>query len=70
MEATTRPGRGDMTSSRLARNTASSMPWVMKKTLLPVRAQMSRMQFLHLLARQRVERAERLVHQQDVADRR
>ena len=66
MVSTTRPGRGDMTRSLLARKTASSIPCVMKNTLLRVLRPDVEDQFLHLLAGQRVERAERLVHQQHV----
>ena len=59
-----RPGRGDITTTRSASSTASSMLWVMNTTVLrrlrPQRLQVD----AHLLARERVERAEGLVHQQ------
>ena len=45
-------------------NSASSTLWVMKKTDLLGALPDVQDQFLRLLARQRVERAERLVHQQ------
>ncbi len=57
------PGRGVITISSVARNSASSTLCVMKKNILPVRCQTLEDQLLDLLARERVERAERLVHQ-------
>ena len=59
-----RPGRGDMTISRVAMNSASSTLWVMKNTILPVLLPDVEDQLLHGLAGEGVERAERLVHQQ------
>ncbi len=60
-----RPGRGDITMTRSASRTASSMQWVMNSD----RSCVLQPQLLkvdpHLLAGQRVERAERLVHQQE-----
>ena len=60
------PGRADMTAMRSARNTASCTSWVTKMTVLRERCQMSQELALHQAAGLRVERAERLVHQQDM----
>ena len=65
-----RPGRGDITTTRSDRNTASAIEWVTNSTVLrglagevalaPDAQQLER----HVVARHGVERAERLVHQQ------
>ena len=59
-----RPGRGVITTTRSASATASAMPWVMKISgmalLQPELLEIDP----HLLARQRIERAEGLVHHQ------
>ena len=59
-----RPGRGDITTTRSERNTASGIEWVTNTTAAPVSAADARQLGLHPLARHLVERAERLVHQQ------
>ncbi len=61
-----RPGRGDITISLVPMNSASSTLWVMKKTDLSGLAPDLQDQLLRLFARQRVEGAERFVHQQDL----
>ena len=68
--AAMRPGRGDMTTTRSDRNTASAIEWVTNSTVLrclagevalaPDAQKLER----HVVARHGVERAERLVHQQ------
>ena len=58
-------GRRPITSTRSDRNTASRMLWVTKTTVLRLACQMRSSSTAHLVARDRVERAERLVHQQD-----
>ena len=59
-----RAGRAEKTMMRSARNTASSTSWVTKMTVLrSARLELPQLQ-LQAFARQRVERAERLVHQQ------
>ena len=58
-----RPGEGVITISSVARNSASSTLCVMKKNILPRLPPQLEDQLLDLLARERVERAERLVHQ-------
>ena len=66
MISATRPGRGDITTTRSASSTASGIECVTNRMVfgrsLPDAHQLEG----QLLARQRVERAERLVHQQDV----
>ncbi len=59
-----RPGRGDITTTRSASSTASSIECVMNSTVLRVGEPQRLEVEAHLLARQRIERAERLVHQQ------
>ena len=39
MIALIRPGRGDMTTTRVERNTASAIEWVTNMTVVPVRSQ-------------------------------
>jgi len=53
-----------MTMTRSDRKTASSMLWVTKTTVLRVDCQMDCRSICRLRARQRVERSERLVHEQ------
>ena len=70
MMSAMRPGRGENTTTRSARNTASAMLWVTNTTVLRV-CQPDALQLdVHLVARQRIERAERLVHQQQRRARR
>ena len=59
-----RPGRGDITTTRLDRYTASGIEWVTKITVVPVLGADAQQLGLHVLAGHLVERAERLVHQQ------
>ena len=65
MIALIRPGRGDITTTRVDRNTASAIEWVTNMTVvagaLPDLEQLE----VHPLAGHLVERPERLVHQQD-----
>ena len=61
-----RPGRGVITTTRSARKIASLMLCVTKTIVLLVSAQRLQEQEVHLVARERVERAERLVHEQDL----
>ncbi len=64
--STMRPGRGDITTMRVERNTASGIEWVTKTTVL-LRALPEPQQLLvQLVAGDLVERAERLVHQQEL----
>ena len=65
-----RPGRGVMTTTRSARNTASGIEWVTNRMVLRARGEVAlapdaQQLERHLVARHRVERAERLVHQQE-----
>ena len=60
----TRPGRGDITTTRSASSTASEIEWVTNSTALRLLGPEAQQFEAHLLARQRVERAEGLVHQQ------
>ena len=64
MIAVTRPGRGDITTTRSERNTASGIEWVTNTTVVPVSAQMRIELGLHVLAGHLVEGAEGLVHEQ------
>ena len=64
--ALTRPGCGDSTRMRLPIRSASSIEWVTKITVKPTSLPQADQFLLHLAARQRVERGERLVHQQDL----
>ena len=59
-----RPGRGDITTTRSDSSTASSIEWVMNSTVFFVFSQDPLEIEAHLLARQRIERAEWLVHHQ------
>ena len=63
-----RSGRAPATSRRTRsdRKIASSTEWVTKITVSPVRCPDLQQLVLQLLARHRVERAERLVHQQEL----
>ena len=61
-----RPGRGDITTTRSASTTASVIECVTNSTVLGRSPQIRSSSMRHLLAGQRIERAERLVHQQDV----
>ena len=66
MTSVTRPGRGDITTMRVERNTASGIEWVTKAmVLLGPRPQLQQL-LVQPVADDLVERAERLVHQQDV----
>ena len=66
MISRTRPGRGVITMMRSASNTASGMEWVMNSTVFGRSDQIRSKLEAHLVARQRVERRERLVHQQNI----
>ena len=61
-----RPGRGDITTMRVDRNTASGIEWVTNSTVLPVTSHRPQQLLVELVAHDLVERAERLVHQQKV----
>ena len=61
-----RPGRGDITTIRVDRNTASGIEWVTKTTVLPVLRPQPQQLLVELVADDLVERAERLVHQQQL----
>ena len=61
----TRPGRGDITMTRSASSTASEIEWVTNRTAIGLALPQRQQRQAHLLARQRVERAERLIHEQD-----
>ena len=60
-----RPGERVSTTTRSDRNTASSTLWVTNSTVLRSRSQISSSSFCRPRAGVRIERAERLVHQQD-----
>ena len=64
MISTMRPGRGPITTTRSASSTASGMLCVMCSAVLRVLHPQALNVHRNLLARQRIERAERLVHQQ------
>ena len=64
MTSRIRPGRALITATRWPRKTASSMSWVMKTTVVPVRRQIAEQLLLQPLAGLRVEGTERLVHEQ------
>ena len=66
MVAARRPGLPVIATTSSARKTASSMEWVTNRMVLPVAAWMRASSPCSDLARDRVERGERLVHQQDV----
>ena len=63
-DAVIRPGRGDITTTRSDRYTASGIECVTNTTAAPVSAQMREQLGLHALAGHLVEGAERLVHEQ------
>ena len=65
----TRPGRADMTTTRVDRNTASEIECVTKTTVEPVSCQIRSSSRVEPLARHLVERAERLVHQEQASVR-
>ena len=58
-----RAGPAVSTTTRVPRNTASVMPWVTKMMVFFASSQIPQQLEVHLFARERVERAERLVHQ-------
>ena len=60
-----RPGRALMTTTRDERKTASGIEWVTKTTVVPGPLPDPQHLGVHPLAGHLVERAERLVHQQD-----
>ena len=60
-----RPGRGDITTTRVERKTASEIECVTKTIVLPSRLPDPQQLHVQPLARHLVERAERLVHQQE-----
>ena len=66
MTSLTRPGRGDITTMRVDRNTASGIEWVTKTIVLPVCVPEPQQLLVELVADDLVERAEGLVHQQQV----
>src|ERR1700704_1259177 len=59
-------GRRVMTSTRSARNTASRMLCVTNSAVLVYCCHKSSSRLIHLIARNGIERAERLVHQQEL----
>ena len=59
-----RPGAADITTMRSARISASSMEWVMNSGGLAAGGVDAQQLPLHDLARHRIERGERFVHQQ------
>ena len=59
-----RPGRGDMTTTRVERKTASEMECVTKMTVDCVSAQIVQQLVVQPFTRHLVQRAERLVHEQ------
>ena len=65
----TRPGRAPSTSTRSERNTASGELWVTNRIVVPGRLPDAQQLLVHVLAGDLVERAERLVHQQDLRPR-
>ena len=66
MSLSIRPGPALITRTRSASSAASSTEWVTKIMVTRVRAQIAQQLALELLARERVERAERLIHQEDI----
>ena len=64
MTSVIRPGRGDITTTRSDRYTASGIEWVTNTTVVAGLAADPQQLGLHVLAGHLVERAERLVHQQ------
>ena len=61
-----RAGPAVSTTTRVPRNTASVMPWVTKTMVFFASLPDAQELEIHLLARERVERAERLVHQDEL----
>ena len=61
-----RPGRGDITTIRVDRNTASGIEWVTNSTVLPRLVPQPQQLLVEHVADDLVERAERLVHQQQI----
>ena len=61
-----RPGRAESSTTRSARNTASAIECVTNTTVAFVASRDPLKLHVHLVARHRVERAERLVHEQDL----
>ncbi len=61
----TRPGLLASTTTRSDRNAASAISWVMNSAVAAAHAPDTLQLHVHLLARDRIERAERLVHEQD-----
>ena len=61
-----RPGRGDITTIRVDRNTASGIEWVTNTTVLPVSAHRRQQLCVELVAHDLVQRSERLVHEQQL----
>ena len=66
MTSMMRPGRGDITTMRVDRNTASGMEWVTKITVLRVSCHRREELEVEVVANDLVEGAERLVHQQQL----
>ena len=64
MTSAIRPGRGDITTTRSDRNTASGIEWVTNTTVGAGLGADADQLGLHVLAGHLVEGAERLVHQQ------
>ena len=62
----TRPGRGDITTILVDRYTASGIEWVTKQMVLLVSRPELQQLSIEVVADDLVERAERLVHQQQV----
>ena len=69
MTSRMRPGRGDITTIAVDRNTASGIEWVTKTTVLPVCVPQPQQLLVEVVAGDLVERAERLVHQQQMPAR-
>ena len=63
---TMRPGRADITSTRVDRNTASLIEWVMNSAPNPLRWNSAEQLVVEALAGDLVEGAERLVEQEDL----
>ena len=67
--STMRPGRGDITTMRVDRNTASGIECVTKTTVRFSRSPQLQQLLVEAVARDLVERAEGLVHHQQLAAR-
>jgi hypothetical protein len=63
MTSMMRPGRGDITTILVERNTASGIEWVTKTTVFSVLSHRREQLLVEMVADDLVERAERLVHQ-------